>query len=466
MRSANMLDGGGGTDLMAGRAGNDIYIVDNAGDVVIETAGQGIDEVRTSVSYALTAGRRRRDAAHHQRQRHRGHQPDRQRQRQSDHRQQRRQRHRRRRRRRSADRPRRQRPLLRRQCQRLHHRERRPGRDEVRTSVSYMLTAGADVETLAHHRRQRRGGDQSDRQRQRQLRPRQQRHQCDQRRRRQRRTDRSAAGRTRSCSTPRSMPRPMSTSSSTSASRTTRSGSTTRSSTGSPAGTLAANGSSSGRRRRMRTTTSSTTTPPARSVRHRRDRRAAAVQFAMPAALTSTSGGVTLATVAQGLANLLPARVAAATAMGRGGTASSSHGSRSPTSTSSSCDERHASCPGSSAQARTHSPCPPCSGIRRAIALRSDADADAKPQHSLAKSLSDHPFRARRDGLLCWRRDERLSTLRLVNHCLCAPAEFAACGARLHNGRSKRSNGPALGSRVPLSGKSMHRRGAGEQLEP
>jgi Ca2+-binding RTX toxin-like protein len=52
----NILDGGGGADTLAGRGGSDIYIVDNAGDVVSEAAGQGLDEVRTSVSYVLTAG--------------------------------------------------------------------------------------------------------------------------------------------------------------------------------------------------------------------------------------------------------------------------------------------------------------------------------------------------------------------------------------------------------------------------
>lgn len=53
---ANVLDGGLGADSMAGGAGNDVYIVDDAGDVVTELAGQGIDEVRTSLSsYLLNA---------------------------------------------------------------------------------------------------------------------------------------------------------------------------------------------------------------------------------------------------------------------------------------------------------------------------------------------------------------------------------------------------------------------------
>jgi Ca2+-binding RTX toxin-like protein len=40
---------------LSGLNGNDIYVVQNAGDVVIEVAGQGLDEVRTSVSYTLGA---------------------------------------------------------------------------------------------------------------------------------------------------------------------------------------------------------------------------------------------------------------------------------------------------------------------------------------------------------------------------------------------------------------------------
>ena len=49
------LDGMAGVDTMRGDAGNDTYLVDDAGDSVIEAAGQGTDYVRTSTSYALTA---------------------------------------------------------------------------------------------------------------------------------------------------------------------------------------------------------------------------------------------------------------------------------------------------------------------------------------------------------------------------------------------------------------------------
>jgi Ca2+-binding RTX toxin-like protein len=51
----NVLDGGAGADSMIGGAGNDTYIVDNAGDVVIENAGEGIDTIYSSVSYVLPA---------------------------------------------------------------------------------------------------------------------------------------------------------------------------------------------------------------------------------------------------------------------------------------------------------------------------------------------------------------------------------------------------------------------------
>ena len=51
---ADSLNGGTGADSLAGGAGNDLYYVDNVGDVVSEGSAAGIDEVRTSLaSYVL-----------------------------------------------------------------------------------------------------------------------------------------------------------------------------------------------------------------------------------------------------------------------------------------------------------------------------------------------------------------------------------------------------------------------------
>ncbi|MBL1210324.1 Calx-beta domain-containing protein, partial [Geminocystis sp. GBBB08] len=51
----NILDGGAGNDRMRGSSGNDIYYVDSIGDILEETASQGIfDQVFASISYTLT----------------------------------------------------------------------------------------------------------------------------------------------------------------------------------------------------------------------------------------------------------------------------------------------------------------------------------------------------------------------------------------------------------------------------
>ncbi|QJQ02397.1 calcium-binding protein [Herbaspirillum rubrisubalbicans Os34] len=52
---ANILDGVTGADIMIGGQGNDIYYVDNAGDQVIELAGEGSDTVNASISHVLGA---------------------------------------------------------------------------------------------------------------------------------------------------------------------------------------------------------------------------------------------------------------------------------------------------------------------------------------------------------------------------------------------------------------------------
>lgn len=47
------LDGGGGADILIGGDGNDIYVVDDVADQVFEIAGEGIDTVKSSVSFTL-----------------------------------------------------------------------------------------------------------------------------------------------------------------------------------------------------------------------------------------------------------------------------------------------------------------------------------------------------------------------------------------------------------------------------
>ncbi|HYJ31108.1 MAG TPA: calcium-binding protein [Allosphingosinicella sp.] len=53
---SDTLDGGPGADSMTGGTGDDLYYVDDAGDTVVEGAGEGADEVRTALPvYVLAA---------------------------------------------------------------------------------------------------------------------------------------------------------------------------------------------------------------------------------------------------------------------------------------------------------------------------------------------------------------------------------------------------------------------------
>jgi parallel beta-helix repeat protein len=51
----DVLDGTSGGEEMRGLGGDDTYIVNHSGDLVVEAAGEGTDHVRSSITYTLTA---------------------------------------------------------------------------------------------------------------------------------------------------------------------------------------------------------------------------------------------------------------------------------------------------------------------------------------------------------------------------------------------------------------------------
>ncbi len=53
--NGNLLDGGAAADRLIGGGGNDVYVVDNAADIVAETSGNGDDTVQSFVTWILGA---------------------------------------------------------------------------------------------------------------------------------------------------------------------------------------------------------------------------------------------------------------------------------------------------------------------------------------------------------------------------------------------------------------------------
>ena len=53
LRGSDLLDGGAGADILAGGLGADTYLIDNAQDQIIESVGDDIDLVKSSISFTL-----------------------------------------------------------------------------------------------------------------------------------------------------------------------------------------------------------------------------------------------------------------------------------------------------------------------------------------------------------------------------------------------------------------------------
>jgi Ca2+-binding RTX toxin-like protein len=51
----DVIDGAGGADIMKGGSGDDLFLVDDPGDQAVELSGQGNDEIRTAISFALAS---------------------------------------------------------------------------------------------------------------------------------------------------------------------------------------------------------------------------------------------------------------------------------------------------------------------------------------------------------------------------------------------------------------------------
>jgi subtilisin-like proprotein convertase family protein len=56
MRGNDSLDGGAGNDTLTGGTGDDIYRVGQAGDVVVEILGDGLDRVQTTINWTIGTG--------------------------------------------------------------------------------------------------------------------------------------------------------------------------------------------------------------------------------------------------------------------------------------------------------------------------------------------------------------------------------------------------------------------------